>query len=101
MVEKTAKGKEARRYFIACEKQLRSNPDCLHQNKALKRELFKANPKWRKILYCHRLGLSQRDTAKILGVTQECVWRHLARMKTCGLIKATKATPLRLPLLID
>jgi DNA-directed RNA polymerase specialized sigma24 family protein len=112
MVEKTVKGKEARqyfiacerqarRYFIACEKQLRSNKDCLQQNQALKQELLKANPKWRKILYCYRLGLSQRNTARILGVTQECVWRHLARMKTCGLIKATKATPLHLPLLAD
>jgi len=73
MVEKTSKGKEARLYFIACEKQARSNKDCLHQNKALKRELLKANPKWRKILYCYRLGLSQRNTARILGVTQECV----------------------------
>jgi anti-repressor protein len=104
MVEKTAKGKQARQYFIACEKQARSNKDCkncLHQNQALKQELLKANPKWRKILYCYRLGLSQRNTAKILGVTQECVWRHLARMKTCGLIKATRATPLHLPLLTD
>lgn len=101
MVEKTLKGKQARRYFIACEKQARSNKDCLHQNKALKRELLKANPKWRRILYCYRLGLSQRNTARILGVTQECVWRHLARMKTCGLIKTTKATPLHLPLLTD
>jgi len=40
---------------------------------SLKQELLKANPKWRKILYCHRLGLSQRNTAKILGVTQECI----------------------------
>jgi anti-repressor protein len=101
MIEKTAKGKQARRYFIACEKQLRSNPDCLAQNQALKQELLKANPKWRKILYCYRLGLSQRNTAKILGVTHECVWGHLARMKTCGLIKATRATPLHLPLLTD
>lgn len=101
MVERTAKGKEARLYFIACEKQVRSNPDCLQQNRVLKQELLKANPKWRKILYCYRLGLSQRNTAKILGVTQECIWRHLARMKICGLIKATKATPLHLPLLTD
>jgi len=54
MVEKTAKGKEARLYFIACEKQvrlyfiacekqLRSNKDCLQQNQALKQELLKAN----------------------------------------------------------
>jgi DNA-directed RNA polymerase specialized sigma24 family protein len=101
MIEKTSKGKQARRYFIACEKQARANQDYLRQNKALKQELLKANPKWRKILYCYHLGLSQRNTAKILGVTHECVWRHLARMKTCGLIKATKATPLRLPLLTD
>ena len=73
MVEKTLKGKEARLYFIACEKQARSNKDCFHQNQALKQELIKANPKWRKILYCYRLGLSQRNTARILGVTQECV----------------------------
>lgn len=99
MVERTPRGKQARLYFIDCENRARQNQVDRSQHQALKHELLKANRKWRKILYCYRLGLSQRNTAKILNVTQECIWGHLARMKACGLIKATRATPLRLPLL--
>jgi DNA-binding NarL/FixJ family response regulator len=54
-------------------------------------ELLKVNPKWKKILRYRRLGLSQRDIGKLLGVTQRCVWGHLARMKQCGLIATTGA----------
>jgi len=52
-------------------------------------EILIANPKWKKILRYRLLGLSQRDIGKLLGVTQRCIWGHLARMKQCGLIAST------------
>ena len=90
MVERNAKGKQARQYFIACEKALIGDMGQLHaltaQNQALKDELLKANNDYKALQVMHDGGLENWQMGLAVGLAQSTVSKKLAKMRKLGLI---------------
>lgn len=93
LVENTAQGKKARRYFIEMEKVARQEiPAFLRREPAAKAQLAQlqaialaAKPLWAHILRYRALKLTQREISKLVGVKEATVRHHLKQMAACGI----------------
>lgn len=88
MVERNDKGKQARRYFIACEKAAQHTvpADLTQQIAALQAELLKANPRLDDVLKLTRSGYSQPRIADMLHIGSATVYRDAKRLRDCGFV---------------
>lgn len=90
MVERNDKGREARRYFIACEKAVQqAQPQVgsiLQQNHALKTKLLTQNPDYQTIKVMHDGGLENWQIKLALNISTSTLRRRLADMRRLGLI---------------
>lgn len=90
MVQRNAKGKQARQYFIACEKALIGDVGQLHaltaQNQVLKDELLKVNNDYKALQVMHDGGLENWQMGLAVGLAQSTVSKKLAKMQKLGLI---------------
>ncbi len=83
MVENNPQGRQARRYFIAIEKQARVQAIELE---AMRRALLAAHPTWEKILRCKRASLTNAETGRVINRSEKSVRRQLRTMRACGFV---------------
>lgn len=90
MVERNAKGKQARQYFIACEKALIGDVGQLHaltaQNQALKAELLKANNDYNAIKVMYDGGLENWQIGMAVNLSRHTISKRLTHLRKLGLI---------------
>lgn len=56
------------------------------QLSAANAELLRANQVWGRIAHYRRIGLSQRETAKLLDMDKSTIRVHVRRMEACGIL---------------
>ena len=90
MVERNAKGKQARQYFIACEKALIGDVGQLHaltaQNQTLKQELLKANNDYNAIKVMYDGGLENWQIGMAVNLSRHTISKRLTHLRKLGLI---------------
>ena len=90
MVERNAKGKQARQYFIACEKALIGDVGQLHaltaQNQTLKAELLKANNDYNAIKVMYDGGLENWQIGMAVNLSRHTISKRLTHLRKLGLI---------------
>lgn len=101
MVEKSARGRQARQYFIACENRLRelalaedARLDILEARieqrlNTLEAELLAADPRLDKVRRCKLAGLSDLETSRALQIGESSVRRTVQRLRRLGLLPDT------------
>jgi len=98
MVERNEQGRKARRYFIACERQLLTlEARQLYQLKALKTHALRANKYWSEIVRYKKIGLNHVEIGKLLSRDVSSIRRQVRQLEECGLI----AYPQQQDLLMD
>ena len=90
MVERNAKGKQARQYFIACEKALIGDVGQLHaltaQNQTLKAELLKAHNDYNAIKVMYDGGLENWQIGMAVNLSRHTISKRLTHLRKLGLI---------------
>ncbi|WP_434352984.1 antA/AntB antirepressor family protein [Psychrobacter sp. HD31] len=102
MVERNDKGRQARRYFIACEKQ-QTQPiiqvlKLTQQNEALQQELLKSRPQWADIIRYKQLQLTSTEIGKLINRSSSTVTAYIRTMKKLGFNVANNPQPKQLAL---
>lgn len=102
MVERNDKGRQARRYFIACEKQ-QTQPiiqvlKLTQQNEALQQELLKSRPQWADIIRYKQLQLTSTEIGKLINRSSSTVTAYIRTMKKLGFNVANNPKPKQLAL---
>ncbi len=101
MVERNDKGRQARRYFIACEKALidssLSIPDLHHmliqdENSKLKQALLNARSDYKTIKLMYDVGLTNQQIAGAVGLNRSTVEKRLHTMRDLQLIGYDRGT---------
>lgn len=97
MVERNEKGKQARRYFIAMEKQAHSQHallDKVDNDTAwlideLQDEVLRTQPELLKLIGYYSKDLSQKEMALLLGVSDTTIRHRLSKLARLGFIDYT------------
>lgn len=97
MVERNEKGKQARRYFIAMEKQAHNQHALLNKVDngtawlidELQDEVLRTQPELLKLITYRKMGLSQREIALLLGVSDTTIRYRLLKLARLGFIDYT------------
>lgn len=87
MVERSERGRQVRRYFIALEKRVLAQKDSrrlLWLIDELQDAYCQAHPEALKLLRYRRLGLSQKEIGSLLGVSRQTVSARLKRLAALG-----------------
>ena len=84
MLERSEKGRQFRRYFIAREREAIEKGRHLQ---AMAAELLPHRPLWRQIKRYVELGLTNVEIGKLCGCHRDRVRKHRRRMEACGLIE--------------
>ena len=87
MVERSERGRQVRRYFIALEKRVLAQKDSrrlLWLIDELQDAYCQAHPEALKLLRYRRLGLSQKEIGRLLGVSRQTVSARLKRLAALG-----------------
>lgn len=87
MVERSERGRQVRRYFIALEKRVLAQKDTsrlLWLIDELQDAYCQAHPEALKLLRYRRLGLSQKEIGRLLGVSRQTVSARLKRLAALG-----------------
>ena len=87
MIERSGKGQQIRRYFLAMEKQAKAASD---QNALrvshMQRELLKSSPRLRDVLRLTRAGFSIPDIARFTLWGKTTVTKEQKRLRECGFV---------------
>lgn len=87
MVERSERGRQVRRYFIALEKRVLAQKDTsrlLWLIDELQDAYCQAHPEALKLLRYRHLGLSQKEIGRLLGVSRQAVSARLKRLNALG-----------------
>lgn len=101
LVENTEQGKKARRYFIEVEKMARAEiPAFLRKGNVnvaqlaeqaanLRMLVLSAKPQWQKIAKYYGMGLTLREIAKLMAISDRTVSQYIREMAKLGLVDYT------------
>lgn len=87
MVERSPRGREARRYFIQMEQTalaLQRQQPALMQ--ALQQALLEARPRWAQLQRYQRLGLQHSEMARLCSISPDTVRQQLKHMASLQLV---------------
>lgn len=88
MVERNEKGREARRYFIEMEKQVKALPDAvLWRIDALEEAYFQAAPEMLCLLRYRNMGLNLSEIGKLLDLNPGAVSYRLKKLNDLGFLE--------------
>lgn len=101
MVQRSDKGRQARRYFIACEKALTNSAAQPTHTVQLQQELLKARPMWSDILRYKQIGLKTTEISKLINRAPSTVNGYIRHMQSLGFSVSSEPQPKQLSLAME
>lgn len=84
MLSKSDKAAAFRRDVLDVLEGKQSTKAQAEQMNAIRMEILRLKPEWRRIMYYSAVGLSAREIGKIMGRCKDTIRKERARIKACG-----------------